>query len=66
MTVLALQKDSAYMTWTDGQGAVPASLYQWPLLLTWINFNHSNDKQLHAQKSVGWNYSSIPKVWMDE
>ena len=35
---------------------------QGPLLLTWINFNHSMDKQLHTLKSVGWNYLSIPKL----
>ena len=34
----------------------------WPLLLTWFNFNPSMDKLLHAQKSVGWNYLSIPKL----
>ena len=31
-----------------------------PLLLTWINFNPSVDKQLHPLLSVGWNYISIP------
>ena len=36
--------------------------YQWPLLLTWFNFNPSMDKQLHAQNSVWWNYLSIPKL----
>ena len=33
-----------------------------PLLLTWINFNSSMDKQLHALYSVKGNYSSIPKL----
>ena len=32
------------------------------LLLTWININPSMDKYSHAQKSVGWNYLSIPKL----
>ena len=35
---------------------------QWPLLLTWFNFNPNMDNQLHAQKSVGWNDLSIPKL----
>ena len=39
MTVLSVQWDSAYLTWMDAQDAMPASLYHWPLLLTWINFN---------------------------
>ena len=43
------------------------SLYYWnspqgPLLLTWINFNPSMDKELHALLTVGWNYLSIPKL----
>ena len=33
-----------------------------PLLLTWINFNHSMDKLSHAQWSVEWNYLSISKL----
>ena len=33
-----------------------------PLLLTWINFNPSIDKQSHAQLSVGLNYLSILKL----
>ena len=34
----------------------------WLLSLTWINFYHSMDKWLHAQKSVGRKYLSIPKL----
>ena len=37
-------------------------LYLGPRLLIWIDFNPSMDKLLHAQKSVGWNYLSIPKL----
>ena len=33
-----------------------------PFLLKWFNFNLSMDKQLHTLKTVGWNYSSIPKL----
>ena len=37
--------------------------HMWPLLLTWLNPNI--DKWSHAQKSVGWNYLSIPKLqWL--
>ena len=32
-----------------------------PLLLTWINFNPSMDKQLYPLPSMGWNYLSFPK-----
>ena len=35
---------------------------QWPLLVTWIKFNPSMDNQSYAQKSVEWNYLSIPKL----
>ena len=33
-----------------------------PLLLTWINFNPSMDKQFRPSYSVGWNHLSIPKL----
>ena len=36
--------------------------YQWPLLLTWFNFNPSMDKLSHNQWTVVWNYLSIPKL----
>ena len=36
--------------------------YQWPLLLTWFNFNPRMDKQSHAQWSVRRNNLSIPKL----
>ena len=32
------------------------------ILLTWINFNPSMNKQLHVPKSGGWNYLSIHKL----
>ena len=38
-----------------------SSSHQWPLLLTWFNFNPSMDKESDAQESVEWNYLSIPK-----
>ena len=31
-------------------------IWIWPLLLTWISFNHSKDKWSHTQYIVGWNY----------
>ena len=37
-------------------------LYPGLLLLTWFNFNPGMDKQSHANKGVGWNYLSIPKL----
>ena len=38
-------------------------LHQVPLLLTWINLNPSNiSSYIYAQRSVRWNYSSIPKL----
>ena len=36
--------------------------YQGHLLLTWINFNSSMDKQLHPSYSVGWECLSIPNL----
>ena len=36
--------------------------YQWPLLLTWFNFNPSMNNWLHPFQSVGWNNLSIPKL----
>ena len=41
------------------------SLQHWdlgPRLLTWVNFNHSMDMQLHPLYSLGLNYLSIPKI----
>ena len=46
-------------------GFVGIGYSQGQLLLTWLNFNFNVDKQSHAQQSVGWNYSSIPKLqWL--
>ena len=46
----------------------------WAHILTYINLNSNIDKKLHTSQSVGWNYSSIPKLqrlhrwslWMDK
>ena len=35
---------------------------QYPLLLTWINFNPSMDMYSHPLWSVGWNYLSFHKL----
>ena len=48
-----------YVDKDRGKARLP---YQWPLLLTWFNFNPSSDKQSHAQLRVWWNYLSIPKL----
>ena len=31
-----------------------------PILITWMNFNPSMDKQLYPLYSVGWNFLYIP------
>ena len=36
----------------------------WPLLLTWMNFNPSMNRELHPLKCVGWNHLSIP--WLQQ
>ena len=33
-----------------------------PLLLAWINFNHSLEKKFHPLQKIGRNYLSIPKL----
>ena len=47
--------------WTDFPG-VFRSRHQEPLLLTWINLNHSMDKYLRPLWNVGWNCLFIPEL----